>query len=248
MTRSSTRVAPLAVLLLLLIVGACATLRPPPPEWDAALHLTRGLDALEAGRYVGAYDQLAWVATHCPTQEAGAHARVGLAAVELDPRNPVGRPDVGMRLLADMILGPTTPAPIRVLAETTYLLGLGLGAPAPPAGAPRRVEAVAGEAADPGVADSDATEDAPPTARPTEEARRRPIHGCGRELPVTETLQAGLPELPGPSLAAMLRGAEERGRALETEAEELREEVSRLRQQLEETRAELARIRRTLRP
>jgi hypothetical protein len=245
-------------LFLPLLLGGCAALRPaPPPDQDAQLQLHRGLEALHQGQYAGAYDRLAWVVTHCPAQEAGLHAQAGLAALELDPNNPVGRPATGMRILADLILGPATPSHLRVLAETTYILSLGLGAPpatvpgqvddpdadtptdqprdpTPPAAAPRPGAWTRGAtaAADPGL------------ARP----RPSPVHGCGPVLAAAESVRTSLPTLPGPSLAAMLSQAEARQRAAVADAEGLRGEVARLRQELEATAAELARIRRTLRP
>lgn len=253
MTRPMSRRNVLTALLLPLFLGGCAALRPaPPPDRDAALHLTRGLDALEAGQYAGAYDQLAWVATHCPAEEAGLHARAGLAALELDPRNPVGRPEVGMKLLADLILGPATPSHLRPLAETTYLLGLGLGARPVPDTA---VEARTGLAARPGEPRQRAGGQPQgirtaqsPVRGAAADRRQDPVHGCGPALVATERVRLSLPELPGPSLAAMLARVEARERATTAEAERLRNELALLREQLEATQGELARIRRTLRP
>jgi hypothetical protein len=232
----------LTALLLPLLLGGCAALRPaPPPDRDAALHLSRGLDALAAGQYAGAYDQLAWVATHCPAHEAGLHAQAGLASLELDPRNPVGRPEVGMGLLADLILGPATPPHLLPLVETTYLLGLGLGAPPVPDTVVEARQPAASAPRDRRTALS-------PTRGDAAARRQDPVHGCGPALVATERVRLSLPQLPGPSLAAMLTRAEARERATTTEAERLREELALVRRQLEATQSELARIRRTLRP
>lgn len=119
-------------LAILLVAGGCAALAPaPPPEHDATLRLASGLSALDAGQHAEAYDELAWVFAHCHGRVAGAHALSAMAALELDPRNPAGRPAVGMNLLGDLILDPGTPEWLRPLVRTTYALGLGLGAPPP---------------------------------------------------------------------------------------------------------------------
>jgi len=119
-------------LALLLFAGGCATLAPAPqPEHDASVRLAVGLSALGAGEHTEAYEELAWVFAHCHGREAGARAVAAMAALELDPGNPSGRPAVGMDLLADLILDPGTPEWLRPLVRTTYTLGLGLGAPAP---------------------------------------------------------------------------------------------------------------------
>jgi hypothetical protein len=246
-----------SALFLPFLLGGCAGLLPAtPPDQDAQLQLNRGLDALHQGQYAGAYDRLAWVVTHCPTQEAGLHAQAGLAALELDPNNPVGRPATGMRILADLILGPATPSHLRALAETTYILSLGLGAP--PATVPGQLDdpaagAPTAEPRDPTPAAAPRPGaraiGAPAAAAPgPERPNQAPVHGCGPALATAEPVRTSLPTLPGPSLAAMLSQAEARQRAAVADAEGLREEVARLRQELEATAAELARIRRTLRP
>jgi hypothetical protein len=127
MTRSH-----LTATLVLAIVSAagCATLGPPPPDQDASVRLAAGLAALDAGRYAESFDELVWVLASCPDRQAGLHARVALAALELDPRNPVSRPGVGAELLGELIQSPGTPDWLRPLSATAYLLALGLGAPA----------------------------------------------------------------------------------------------------------------------
>lgn len=122
----------IAVLSLALPMAAagCATLRPTPPEHDATVRLAAGLSAYDDARYADAFDDFALVARSCPGHAVGMQAIAALAALELDPRNPVGRPGVGTELLAELILDTRTPDWLRPVATTTYLLALGLGAPA----------------------------------------------------------------------------------------------------------------------
>lgn len=245
---------PLA-LTLVLAIGGCAALRPEPPaDRNAALRLEQGLAALEAGRHAAGYDELAWVAAHCPGQTAALHARAALAALELDPRNPRGRPGVGTRLLADLIVDETTPRWVRAVAEASYLMALGLGAPAP-RGAPEAPEQEAapepGVPVTPVVGDPDVAVE--PVADPVPEgtvvtARGGPVRGCGATLREVVVADLELPSLPGPSMAAMLAGVRSERDAQALRAAALDAEVETLRQELEATQAELDRIRRTLRP
>jgi hypothetical protein len=229
-------------LLALLFVGGCTMLQQAhSPELDAERRLQRGLSALDAGLYTEAFDDLAWVYTRCAGFTASHQALAALAGLELDPRNPVGRPEVGMGLLADLILGPATPPHLLPLVETTYLLGLGLGAPPVPDTVVEARQPAASAPRDRRTALS-------PTRGDAAARRQDPVHGCGPALVATERVRLSLPQLPGPSLAAMLTRAEARERATTTEAERLREELALVRRQLEATQSELARIRRTLRP
>jgi hypothetical protein len=251
-----SRLRPPLLLVLLLSMGGCATLQSAPPaDRDAALRMDRGLAALGAGRTEAAFEELAWVVAHCTGREAGAHARLALAALELDPRNDTGRPAVGTALLGELILDPRTPPPLIPMAETAYLLALGLGArPAPEVGPAADTTAVPAAPGDPAAPDPEAAEPvpgAPPPAPVQALAAGRadaPVYGCGPMLEADPARVADLPTLPGPSLAAML--ARERA-ARETEAARatgLSGELDALRQELTATRAELDRIRRTLRP
>jgi hypothetical protein len=267
---------PLALALVLGTAG-CAALQPAPPaDRDAALRLESGLAALEAGRTAAAYEELAWVAAHCTARSAGLHARLGLVALELDPRNEAGRPAIGTELLAELILDETTPLWLRPALESSYLMARGLGAPAP--GAMARAPAdEAGDApqADPPVtdtaaaalppADTAAVDTMPVAAGPPEPVPDEaveapapleawltpadgPVYGCGEVLVPVARPATELPTLPGPSLAAMLTRVREERDAQAARATGLDTEIAELRRQLEATRAELDRIRRTLRP
>jgi hypothetical protein len=243
-----SRLTRIYALALLLITTGCAALRSAPPEQNAELRLAQGLSALDAERYHEAFDQLAWVYSHCSGREAGLEAAMAMAALELDPRHPTGRPEVGMQLVAALVLDPTTPGWVRQIARTTYLLGLGLGAPAvgsptasPGPGTEVRTDEQASSPADtlPAVA-------APPPRQA--EAGAAPVFGCGPVLREAGPAPTELPTLPGPSLAAMLAESEAERAAEAARAATALEELTRLRRELTETRAELERIRRTLRP
>jgi hypothetical protein len=255
-----SRLTRISALALLFSATGCAAFRMAPPEQNAELRLAQGLAAFDAGRYNDAFDQLAWVYTHCSGREAGLEAAMAMAALELDPRHPTGRPEVGMQLLAELILDATTPIAVRPIARTTYLLGLGLGArpvasPARPTGEGGAAPASAASPAETALlADEDTPPPAGRPARPGAAGFRPdrigadPVFGCGRVLREAGTAPAELPTLPGPSLAAMLAESEADRAAQAAQAATMLEELTRLRRELTETRAELERIRRTLRP
>ncbi len=73
-------------------------------------------------------------------------------------------------------------------------------------------------------------------------------YGCGPVVEARDTATAVLPELPGPSMAALLSRAESRRDSLTVTTELLQRELISLREQLAATRAELERIRKTLKP
>lgn len=251
-------------------MGGCATLITDRPEdLDARHRLERGLSALDAGVYTSAFDDLAWVYTHCAGREAAGHALLALAALELDPRNDRARPAVGTDLLGRAITGPTAPGWVRPLAETSFLTALALGAPhpgevdgaghegheaheeadgdpvTPPQAEPSRPAGpISGadleDPADPAMT-AEAALDAPA-------ATAGPAYGCGRRVPTEDWLAPELPELPGPSMAALLSRAEARRDSLSTHAVSLEQELASLRAQLQATREELERIRTTLKP
>lgn len=121
------------LLTLLLLVGGCTMLQQArSPELDAERRLQLGLASLDAGMYAEAFDELSWVYSRCAGYAASHQALAGLAAIELDPRNPAGREAVGAELLGRLIQHSGPPAWTRPLAESAYLMALALGAaPAP---------------------------------------------------------------------------------------------------------------------
>lgn len=246
--------------------GCASLMTEQPEELDARHRMDRGLSALEAGAYPAAFDDLAWVYTNCWGREAGAHALVALAGLELDPRNDRARPSVGTDLLGRAITGPGTPRWARPLVETSFLTALALGAPhpgephdahegdpaAPPADtAPADVrEPAPGEPpADDHAAEEHADDEPATTAEaaldpPTAGAAR----GCGPAVPAEGWIAPPLPELPGPSMTDLLARAESRRDSLAIRTDFLQRELTTALEELQATRAELERIRRTLKP
>lgn len=237
------------LLAVALAVGGCAALVPDrSPERDAQHRLDRGLSALHAGHYAEAFDDLVWVYSHCPSREAGSHALVALAALELDPRNSMARPALATELLGRVIQGPDAPEWVRPLAESTYLTALALGAPAADDVHDRDDSGPAGALhVEPLIDDDDHPVDpARVVAPPAPDAEA--VHGCGRVVVAGSWTRPALPDLPGPSMARLLAEAESRRSAMATRADTLESRLAAVTEQLEATRAELERIRKTLRP
>lgn len=230
-------------------VTGCAALVPErPAEQNASLRLDRGLAAAEAGLYQEAFEELAWVYSHCPAREAGNRALVALAALELDPRNEMARPAVGTELLGRLIQTPEAPDWVRPLAETTFLTALALGAPHPAEdGHPDEGEADALPATDAQLEGEEyELEPAAVVQRPDPAADA--VYGCGRVVMRDGWTPPALPTLPGPSMARLLSEAEQRRESAAARADTLQAQLTAVTEQLEATRAELERIRKTLTP
>lgn len=246
----------LLVFAVLLTLSACAALRTEPPiERDAAYRLDRGLAALDAGEYREAFEELAWVYTHCPDHSRGSEALVAMAALELDPRNDAARPGVATDLLGRVIREATSPEFVRPLAESAYLMARTLGAPPAPSWvAPEAMEADAAPAGQvvadsavpgrPGSAGVQVTRAADLLGSQAEE----PTHGCGARIAREGWVAPQLPDLSGPSLVSLLATAEQARESSRAEAARLRGELEAAQQRLAETEAELERIRQTLKP
>lgn len=257
-------------------VTACAALTSDPrPEENAEIRLDRGLFALDAGRYSAAFEDLAWVYDHCSGHQAGSRALLALAALELDPRNAAARPGVGAELLGRVIQDPATTRWVRPLAETAFLESLALGASRPQEGdagengEPGSVEGAADTMADttapvvidiPAVAPIDSATPALEGARDDDHAGMpavlradtpvaSPVRGCGPAVARgAEWTAPRLPELPGPSMAALLATSEARRDSMAATARTLRAELEAVTEQLRLTEEELERIRKTLKP
>lgn len=247
----------LTLTLATAVTGCAALALEPPPEQNAELRLDRGLSALDAGLYREAFDDLAWVYAHCSEHQAGSHALVALAGLELDARNRAARPEVGTELLGRAIQGPGVPTWLRPLAETTFLTALALGAPHPGTEETEDRERRAGDEAEPGdmAAAVDRAEGTPqrptepiPQPSPTFAAGTEAVHGCGPRVAVEDWIAPPLPTLPGPSMAALLSRSEAARDSLAARTDSLQRELAAVREQLQVTRAELERIRKTLRP
>jgi hypothetical protein len=264
-------------LTAVLAVAGCAMLRTEQaPERNAALRLDRGLEALDAGHYREAFDDLAWVYSNCPVNENGVRALTALAAIELDPRNRAARPSVGTELLGRLIQHRATPGWVRPMAETGLLTAMALGATDPdrPAGiadsarsAPADPTAADAPTPEPASADSTpadsgstAVTPAAPTATltvaPAPEpalrmfgsGERDPVYGCGEAVDMDDWTPPALPRLPGPSMADMLVRAEANRDAMALQVDSLRHRLDAVKEQLSATQAELERIRKTLKP
>jgi hypothetical protein len=114
-----------AVALTCLLVG-CATLKAPF-ESRAEQRFEQALEALGRGDYRAAHEGFAWVAQYYSKEELGQQATLILAALELDPRNPGRRIEVGADVAATYLRGGDKPAWTQPVAQTLYLLGLELG-------------------------------------------------------------------------------------------------------------------------
>jgi hypothetical protein len=115
-----------AVALAGLLVS-CATLKAPF-ESNGEERLAVALEALARGDYRAAHEGLTWVANTFADEEEGHQATLALAALELDPRNPGRRIEVGADVAANYLRMDEKPAWTQPLAQTLYLLGLELGA------------------------------------------------------------------------------------------------------------------------
>ncbi len=120
----------LAVLAAALVAGCAATaIAVDRPDPDAVL--SQAVRSAADGHFIEAHSDLSWVYTHYASRPVGRRALLALAALELDPRNPQQRLDVGAQLLerffdADSL--STVPAWERPVLETMYLLSVDLGA------------------------------------------------------------------------------------------------------------------------
>ena len=238
---------PLTLLLGTLVTGCAALGTERPPERNATLRLDRGLAALDAGAHREAFDDLAWVYSHCAGREAAARAAVALAALELDPRNRAARPDIGTDLLGRVIRDPATAEWVRPLAETAFLAALALGAPAPDA-AEATVDDAEGEAAhaEAPVGTPASPDEVLPVPAPGAAGDR--VYGCGDIVEVDDAAVASLPRLPGPSMAELLAETEAEREAAQGRADSLQQQLVAVEEELSATRSELERIRKTLKP
>lgn len=87
-----------------------------------------GVQALSNGDYNTARSELSWVAQHYSGNDEGQRALLILAALEMDPRNPTRRTDVGADLAASFLRLPERDTWVDPVAQTLYLLDLELGA------------------------------------------------------------------------------------------------------------------------
>jgi hypothetical protein len=121
------RFSPLAAGALALVLPACATFGS---YFDsrADQRLTVGLAAYERGDYVTANEELGWVVERYGDQVIGRQALLAVAAVEMDPRNPQRRLNLGANLLESYLRLEHQPDWVLPAAQTLYLMSMEMGA------------------------------------------------------------------------------------------------------------------------
>jgi len=119
------RRATLLVVAVALAAAGCATIKGRQPDRDERFRT--GLQALANGDYPRARTEFSWLAEHDANQRLGQSALLVLAALEMDPRNPQRRPEVGSDLAGQFLRLPERDAWIDPVAQTLYLLGIELG-------------------------------------------------------------------------------------------------------------------------
>lgn len=237
-TRGTTAVAirGLALALALFASGCAGRTGTLPGSESARERLDRGLAALHRDDYRGGLRDLAWVYERCYPRTAGQEALLVMAAVELDPRNPYRRLDVGSELAARFLERPGPWSWARPVAEALYLVGSELR----------------------GSADDSSEQPAPGMVRPASAAvpPAGPPAGlapaasdCGALPPDADARTIALvPTLPVPPVADYLDRVRRDQRALITRADSLESHLQSLQAQLAAKEQELERIRQTLKP
>ncbi|MGH7570834.1 MAG: hypothetical protein ACREMK_03185 [Gemmatimonadota bacterium] len=121
---SPRHLLPFQALPLLLILSACASAggrNSPGAGLDA------GALALRQAEFEAARERLVSVRQICGEARLGRQALLLLSAMELDPRNPAGDPDLGATYAALYLARPETFPWTRPVAEQLYLQALRLG-------------------------------------------------------------------------------------------------------------------------
>lgn len=112
-------------LLVVLLVPACAT---ADRQGDPGVGLDAGALALRQARFAAARERLAAVRQICGDARLGRQALLLLSALELDPRNREGAPDLAAAFAARYLAHPETFPWTRPVAEQIYLQALRQGA------------------------------------------------------------------------------------------------------------------------
>jgi hypothetical protein len=202
---------PLALALVAAGIAGCAAIRPVDNP-DGGRLLNEGVEALEERQYLEAYERFTEVYTLHPREPLGGRAMLALAAMELDPRNPGRRLDVGAAILGRYFSGEAISSWQRPLIETTYLMALELGA------SEYRVE----------VAEAEAEQ-----ARREAAAARAAVGDDGRSLPrlpgPSVRAQADALRVERNQLVARTGELETRVAELETQLAEAQAELDRIR-------------------
>ena len=121
MTRATVLVAAVACLGV-----SCATVGS---IWQTAdeERFKAGVRALASGDFAKAHGELRPVAERRAGNDTGQRALLILSAIELDPRNPNRRPEVGADLAATYMRLPDRAEWLDGVAQTLYLVGVELG-------------------------------------------------------------------------------------------------------------------------
>lgn len=108
------------------LVAGCATARSVwrTPDED---RFNAGVRSLANGEFAQAHTDLRWVAERFANQESGRRAILVLSALELDPRNPQRRPEIGADLAAAYLRLKNREVWLDGVAHSLYLVGLELG-------------------------------------------------------------------------------------------------------------------------
>jgi len=247
------RAIPFATLLGL---GGCALAgqidRQSPQEI-----FERGLVALEREDFRTAYQHMASVYEDQWDRPIGERALLTLAAVELDPRNPGRRLDVGAELAGRYFQLPSGTPWNGAVSQTLYLLAMELGA------AEERLARAEEEKrrAEVERRRSEAERERAERERRTAQTEARRAAASAREARIdaeraraearrARTEQRPAPAAPAPRPLPLLTAPSVSARVgvLQGERDRLEAEVRTLNRRLQEQEQELERIRRTLEP
>lgn len=101
------------------------------PEPSPEERLEAGLHSWRSGDYEGATLEFSRLATSTINEEIESQARILLALLGLDPRNPDRDPSTSASLSAELLSDPEVSLNVLSFGEIIYLLALDLGADKP---------------------------------------------------------------------------------------------------------------------
>ena len=113
--------------LFALAISACGTINSMLNS-TAEERFSAGMVALRRGDFAQASTDLTWVAEHYPDKSEGRQALLIVAALELDPRNPRRRLEMGRDLAGSYLKTEDMERWTEPVAQTLRLLAMELGA------------------------------------------------------------------------------------------------------------------------